>query len=93
MRVPEQMDPDEFIQKNSPQALANLLENSRISSTEFFIHYLKPENSDNLQAEIAYVEKFLRLLHNRRQLQHKIRILIWWLICCLTLIIIKLSNR
>lgn len=62
VRVPEQMDPDEFIQKNSPQALANLLENSRISSTEFFIHYLKPENSDNLQAEIAYVEKISKII-------------------------------
>ena len=51
-----------FIQKNSPQALANLLENSRISSTEFFIQYLKPENSDNLQAEIAYVEKISKII-------------------------------
>ncbi len=62
VRVPDQMDPDEFIQKNSPQALANLLENSRISSTEFFIQYLKPENSDNLQAEIAYVEKISKII-------------------------------
>ncbi|SDI40551.1 DNA primase [Streptococcus equinus] len=62
VRVPEQMDPDEFIQKNSPDALANLLENSRISSTEFFIHYLKPENSDNLQAEIAYVEQISKII-------------------------------
>lgn len=60
--VPEQMDPDEFIQKNSPQDLANLLENNRISSTEFFIHYLKPENSDNLQAEIAYVEQISKII-------------------------------
>lgn len=56
VRVPEQMDPDEFIQKNSPQALADLLENHRISSIEFLIHHLKPDNSDNLQAAIAYVE-------------------------------------
>ena len=61
VRVPEQMDPDEFI-KNSPQALANLLENNRISSTEFFIHYLKPENNDNLQAEIAYVEQISKII-------------------------------
>ena len=62
VRVPEQMDPDEFIKKNSPQALANLLENNRISSTEFFIHYLKPENNDNLQAEIAYVEQISKII-------------------------------
>ena len=62
VHLPEQMDPDEFIQKNSPQALANLLENGRMSSTEFFIHYLKPENSDNLQAEIAYVEQISKII-------------------------------
>lgn len=42
--------------------MANLLENNRISSTEFFIHYLKPENNDNLQAEIAYVEQISKII-------------------------------
>lgn len=62
IRVPNQMDPDEFIQKNSPQALADLLEQARVSSTEFFIQYLKPENIDNLQAEIAYVERISKII-------------------------------
>lgn len=60
--LPDRMDPDEFVHKNSPQALANLLENYRISSTEFLIHYLKPENSDNLQSEIAYVEQISKII-------------------------------
>ncbi|MGT2737683.1 DNA primase [Streptococcus orisratti] len=62
VRVPNQMDPDEFLQKNSPEALRQLLEQSRVSSVEFFIHYLKPDNIDNLQAEIAYVEKIARII-------------------------------
>lgn len=57
VKLPNQMDPDDFVQKHSPEALAKLLKQSRISSTEFFIDHLKPENLDNLQSQIAYVEK------------------------------------
>lgn len=62
VRIPGQMDPDEFLQKNSPQALAHLLEENRISSVEFFIQHLKPKNSDNLQAEIHYVEHIVKMI-------------------------------
>lgn len=60
--IPNKMDPDEFVQKYSVEELANLLENSRISDVEFFIRYLKPENTDNLQAQIAYVEEIARII-------------------------------
>ncbi|WP_138082164.1 DNA primase [Streptococcus porcinus] len=60
--IPNKMDPDEFVQKYSAEELANLLENSRISDVEFFIRYLKPENTDNLQAQIAYVEEIARII-------------------------------
>ncbi|MGC4388449.1 DNA primase, partial [Streptococcus suis] len=53
---------DEFLRHNSKEALKQLLEQGRISSTEFYIQHLKPENSDNLQAEIAYVEKMAKLI-------------------------------
>lgn len=62
VRIPNQMDPDEFIQKNSEEELANLLSHSRISSTEFFIDYFLPENMDNLQSQIAYVEKVAKII-------------------------------
>lgn len=62
VRIPNQMDPDEFIQQNSAEALSDLLNHSRISSTEFFIDYLKPENMDNLQSQIAYVEKIAKII-------------------------------
>lgn len=62
VRIPGQMDPDEFIAQTSEDELYKLLTQSRISSQEFWIHYLKPENSDNLQAEIDYVEKIARII-------------------------------
>lgn len=62
VRIPNQMDPDEYIQKNSEEELANLLSHSRISSTEFFIDYFLPENMDNLQSQIAYVEKVAKII-------------------------------
>lgn len=62
VKIPNQMDPDEFIQQNSEEELANLLNHSRISSTEFFIDYFLPENMDNLQSQIGYVEKIAKLI-------------------------------
>lgn len=62
VRIPGQMDPDEFAKENSEEELAKLLQQSRISSVEFWIDYLKPENSDNLQAEIDYVEKIAKII-------------------------------
>ena len=57
VRVPDAMDPDEYLQKNSAEDLAYLLTKTRISPIEFYIHQLKPENSDNLQAQIEFIEK------------------------------------
>lgn len=62
VRIPHKMDPDEFIQKNSPEDLSQLLEHSRISDVEFLIEFLKPENMDNLQSQIAYVEQIGRII-------------------------------
>ena len=62
VRIPNQMDPDEFIKANSAEELVKLLTQSRISSTEFWIQYLKPENVDNLQTEIAYVERISKII-------------------------------
>ncbi|WP_202922273.1 DNA primase [Streptococcus sp. S784/96/1] len=62
VRMPNQLDPDEFLQRHSEEALAKLLTQSRLSSTEFWIYYLKPVNTDNLQAQIAYVEKISELI-------------------------------
>ena len=56
------MDPDEYLQKNSPQDLAYLLTNTRISPVEFYIHHFRPENSENLQAQIEFIEKIAPLI-------------------------------
>ncbi|MGT2934877.1 DNA primase [Streptococcus castoreus] len=62
VRIPNKMDPDEFVQQNSTEVFADLLSQSRISSVEFFIDYLKPDNMDNLQSQITYVEKISQLI-------------------------------
>ena len=60
--IPNQMDPDEFIHKNSPEELQELLTKTRISNVEFLIRYLKPENTENLQAQIEFVEKMAPII-------------------------------
>ncbi|KXT77086.1 DNA primase [Streptococcus sp. DD10] len=55
--LPGGMDPDEFLQKNSANELKTLLEKTRISKIEFLIQHLKPDNLENLQAQISFVEQ------------------------------------
>ncbi|MGT2757494.1 DNA primase [Streptococcus ovuberis] len=62
VRLPDQMDPDEFIQKESGEALKTFLQNQRISPVEFLIYYLKPENLENLQAQIGFVEQMAGII-------------------------------
>ncbi|AXI67256.1 DNA primase [Streptococcus suis] len=60
--LPDNMDPDEFLQKNSEGALQQVLTKSRISDVEFLIQYLKPENPDNLQMQIEFVDKIAPII-------------------------------
>lgn len=62
VQIPDQMDPDEYLKKNSPQALADLLEKTRLSRVEFLMDYWKPDNIENLQAQIEFVEKMAPLI-------------------------------
>ena len=62
VQIPDQMDPDEYPHKNSPQALADLLEKTRLSRVEFLMDYWKPDNIENLQAQIEFVEKMAPLI-------------------------------
>lgn len=62
VQIPDSMDPDEYLQKNSPDDLAYLLTKTRISPVEFYINHLKPENSENLQAQIEFIEKIAPLI-------------------------------
>lgn len=62
VRIPDNMDPDEFIKKNSADDLQNLLTKTRISDIEFLLNYLKPDNIENLQAQIEFVEQMSQLI-------------------------------
>ncbi|HFI2446239.1 TPA: DNA primase [Streptococcus suis] len=60
--LPDNMDPDEFLQRNSEEALREVLTKSRISDVEFLIQYLKPENPDNLQMQIEFVDRIAPII-------------------------------
>ncbi|HFI0419918.1 TPA: DNA primase [Streptococcus suis] len=60
--LPDNMDPDEFLQRNSEEALCQVLTKSRISDVEFLIDYLKPENPDNLQMQIDFVDRIAPII-------------------------------
>lgn len=62
VKIPDGMDPDEFIEKNSPEDLQILLTKTRISDIEFLLNYLKPDNIENLQAQIEFVERMSPLI-------------------------------
>lgn len=59
---PDNMDPDEFIAKNSAEELRQFLTKTRISDVEFLLRYLKPDNIENLQAQIEFVERMAPII-------------------------------
>lgn len=60
--LPDNMDPDEFIAKQGEEALKQVLTKSRMTGVEFLIHYLKPENPDNLQMQIGFVDQIAPII-------------------------------
>ena len=60
--LPDNMDPDEFIAKQGEAALEQVLTKSRMTGVEFLIHYLKPENPENLQMQISFVEQMAPII-------------------------------
>ena len=57
VRVPEKLDPDEYLKAYGPEELARLMQQGRIQPLEFLIDYLKPENLNNLQAQVDFIEQ------------------------------------
>lgn len=60
--LPDNMDPDDYIAQHSEEALVNVLTKSRLTGVEFLIQYLKPENPDNLQMQIDFLEKIAPII-------------------------------
>ena len=60
--LPDNMDPDELLQKNSTEVLSQALATSRVSHVEFLIHYFKPDNPDNLQMQIEFVDRMAPII-------------------------------
>ncbi|MTB64057.1 DNA primase [Streptococcus sp. zg-86] len=66
--LPENLDPDEFLARNSEELLHQVLTNSRISDVEFLIQYLKPENPDNLQMQIDFVDQIAPIIAKNKSI-------------------------
>lgn len=62
VQLPDQMDPDEFIDKHSPEALKDFLEKQRLGQVEFLLYHLKPDNLENLQSQILFVEQMAAII-------------------------------
>jgi DNA primase len=56
VRVPGGMDPDEY-NRTYPGKLNILLENNRISATEYYIQRLKPEHFANIEQQLTYIRQ------------------------------------
>ncbi len=59
---PAGLDPDDYLRKYSAEDFVRHLTENRLSATEFWMTYLKPDNPDNLQQEIAYVDQMAQLI-------------------------------
>ena len=57
VRVPENLDPDEYSKRYSFESLSNLMKNGRIQPLEFVMDYERPEHLSNLQAQLDFLEK------------------------------------
>ncbi len=62
VQVPDTMDPDEYLQKNSAEDLAYLLTKTRISLIEFYIHQLKPVIVITYRRKLSSLKKIAPLI-------------------------------
>lgn len=56
VRIPDGMDPDDY-NKAYPNALGELMVNSRMAPVEFLMDYLRPVNLSNLQAQLDFIDQ------------------------------------
>lgn len=66
--LPDNLDPDEFLAKHSEEMLHQVLTTSRISDVEFLIQYLKPENLENLQMQIDFVDQIAPIIAKNKSI-------------------------
>ncbi len=92
VRIPDNLDPDEFLAKNSEEDLQHLLSKTRISNVEFLLHHLKPDNIENLQAQIEFVEKMAPIIAKTKSITAQNSYIYMLAECCRTLTISRWSN-
>jgi DNA primase len=67
---PDNLDPDDYIQKYGPEKFKNLIDNSNLSINEFALNYLKNKRNLSFQNDlIAYINDVLSFIANEKQLE------------------------
>ncbi|GAB2025494.1 DNA primase [Lactovum odontotermitis] len=56
VKIPDAQDPDEYAREHGPEALQNLLENFRMSKSEFLMDYLRPANLENVVNQLEFLQ-------------------------------------
>jgi DNA primase len=68
VKIPEAQDPDEYAQAHGSEALLNLLENFRMSKSEFLMDYLRPANLENVVNQLEFLQTMAPIIaeeHNQ----------------------------
>lgn len=62
VKVPEGMDPDEYLKAYGTSELSNLMTNGRMQPIEFLIEFLRPANLSNLQVQLDFIEQIAPMI-------------------------------
>ncbi|MDR2976752.1 MAG: DNA primase [Streptococcaceae bacterium] len=66
VKIPDAQDPDEYAHEHGSEALLNLLENFRMSESEFLMDYLRPMNLDSVVNQLEFLQTMAPILAKER---------------------------
>ncbi|MFV0555604.1 MAG: DNA primase [Lactovum sp.] len=62
VKIPEEKDPDDYLQSYGKEAFSDLLVNSRLGRTEFLIDSLNPKSLKTITDQLEYLQKVAEIL-------------------------------
>ncbi|GAB2027166.1 DNA primase [Lactovum odontotermitis] len=69
VKIPDAQDPDEYAREHGPEALQNLLENFRMSKSEFLMDYLRPANLENVVNQLEFLQTMAPIIAGETNLE------------------------
>ena len=69
VKVPDGMDPDEYLAKNGEEALSALMKSSRLSRSEFLMDYLRPQNLTAVDAQLGFLQQLAPVIAQETSIQ------------------------